>query len=312
MDLNRPVIASRSVLAVACGLMLLCCQDESSDLVPGRGVVHTKESAQADPRRRPAAVVPVDAPCRIAHLEWRDRSAPPLLEGSDGETWLSSRVAGETKSGDPGWTLFLELAVSPATETPDIFHFGVRGFLKDLNQVPPPVLESAAAGEQSLSADCGEGWSGSSCRQTLWQGVLAEPLTKVMGELTFLCEVRRMNGAALTEALAQADAWQEAELARTAGELGDKTVAPALRKLLDSSDSRVQLRAIAALGRLQDEGAIPQLVRLTRGAEEKTIHAVMVALADIESAEARRYLETWAEHHPLLSMRELARGLLGE
>jgi hypothetical protein len=309
MDLKSPLTAQQLILLLVCGLALLSCKDESVNLVPGQGVLLAERTGRVDPR---TAIAPVDSPCRVAQIEWRDRSAPLLVEGLDGETWLESLVAGRTELGKPGWTLFLELAVAPAASAPGEFHFGVRGFLKDLNQVPPPVLESTVSGEQVLETACGEGWSGSACRQTLWEGVLADPLAKVVGELTFLCEVRRMDGAALTAALLQADSWQEAELARTAGELGDKTVAPALRKLLDSSDSKVQLRAIAALGRLQDEAAIPLLVRLTRGAEESTVHAVMVALADIESAEARRYLKTWSEHHPLLSMRELAKGLLGE
>ncbi len=311
MELTSQIVVRRLTLLVACGLALLCCRNESADLVPSGGVVHTRQGT-ADPGIRPAPVAPVDSPCRIAHIEWRDRSAPPLLSGSEGDSWLRGQVGDQAAAGEQGWTLFLELAVSPAAGTPEQFHFGVRGFLKDLNQVPPPVLESAAAGEQDLDVECGEDWSGSSCRHALWQGVLAEPLGKVMGELNFLCEVRQMDGAALAKALSQADTWQQSELARTAGELGDKTVAPALRKLLSSSVGKVRLRAIAALGRLQDEGAIPDLVRLTQGADERTLHAVIVALADIDSVESRRYLETWAEHHPLLSMRELAKGLLGE
>ena len=214
------------------------------------------------------------------------------------------------ESGEPGWTLFLELAVAPAAEGVGQFHFGVRGFLKDLNQVPAPVLEASASGEQGSAAVCDDGWTGAECRESLWRAVLASPLEKVLGELSFLCEVRQMDGAGLVKALERADSWQQAELARGAGELGDTTVIPALRPLLDADEAGVQLRAIAALGRLQDEGSVPRLVRLTQGAPEAVVHAVMVALADIESAEARRYLQTWAEHHPLLSMRELAGELL--
>lgn len=311
MRLNLRLDTTRLLLLVAMGLASSACKDNGPP-ERGPGLVRTESPKGGRTPAQPVATADLDSPCRVAHVEWRDRSAPTLAEGTVTIERLKGVVAGELESGEPGWTLFLELAVAPAAEAPGEFHFGVRGFLKDLNQIPPPVLEASAAGERLARSKCGDGGTKSDCHIDLWGEILAQPLQKVMGELSFLCTARQLSGAELIEALSHANSWQRGELARVAGELGDKSVAPALRGLLDGDEIAVQLRAIAALGRLQDDEAIPQLVKLTQGAEETVVRAVMVALADIGSAEARRYLETWAEHHPLLTMRELAGELLGE
>lgn len=294
------------VLAVSCAL--LACRNEEQASAPfGAGIVG---SAQAPPERLPAATPEaLDSPCRIAHIEWRDRSTPVLPAGTLTTSLLGELLGDLMESGEPGWTLFLELAVTRSAKDPGELQYGVRGFLKDLNQVPPPVLEALAAGEAGPIVDCDD-WSGQACQRGLREKVLVPPLQLVLRELSFLCEVRQMDGETLVAALAQADPWQQVELVRAAGELGDGAVAPAIRALLATDHEKVKLGAIGALGRLRDEAALPQLVRMTQGAPETTVRAVMVALADIGSAEARRYLETWARHHPLSAMRELAGELL--
>ena len=309
MKLRLPPWARPPLLALGVCLVLLACKEQTtSEASLGSGVIGSREATPGGP---PASLQdPGDSPCRIAHIEWRDRSTPSLPLGTITAGLLEEMLPGHTGSGEPGWTLFVELAVTPSEADLGQLHFGVRGFLKDLNQVPPPVLEALATGEIGATADCNNGWNGAGCGDSLRTTGLEAPLRQVMEELSFLCRARRMDGDALVTALRGADAWQQAQLARRAGELGDTTTAPALRRLLDSNDDVVKLSAIAALGRLHDVAAIPQLVRMTQGAAESIVRAVMVSLADIGSAEARRYLETWAQHHPLNNMRELAAELL--
>ncbi len=250
----------------------------------------------------------MDAPCQIAALEWRDRSDPPVLTGPQGDGWLRTLLLPSLVPAT-GWTLFWELAVVRATQGEDRFHFGIRGFLKDLSQLPSPVLEAGQAAE-GVVVGCGANWAGAKCRQRIQAELLAAPSKAVKEQLLFQCRVRTMAAEQLLEALTGAPEWQLLVLAQAAGELRDAALVPGLIPLLEGASRPLAIRLIGALGRIGSPAAVGPLVQRAQGAPEGVVRAVMVALADIDSPEARRYLDTWAAHHPLVEFRELAGSLL--
>ncbi len=253
-----------------------------------------------------------ETPCNLARIEWRDRTEPALLVGDTGTAWLDAAAADHFPRTDAGWTLFLELAAVASDLHEGKVHIGVRGFLKDPSRLPPPVLEAVDAALEPLPEVCSAGFAQAGCAEALWRDALAASVGEVARQLRFQCDVRHLDGAGLAAAFAGAEPWQQAVLATAAGELGDPASVPALLALLDDADPPIRLRAVAALGRLQAADAVSPLVRLTQGADEPLLRAVVVALSDIGTADARRYLATWAEHHPLTEIRELAAELLGQ
>jgi hypothetical protein len=260
------------------------------------------------PSSPPGAQQPVDAPCQIAALEWRDRSDPPLLEKAQDESWLRSLLLPSPVPAR-GWTLFWELAVVPADHGEGRFHYGIRGFLKDLNQAPAPVLEAGQAAEGEV-AGCGTGLASAGCRERLRAELLTEPSRLVLEQLLFQCRSRVLTTEQLLEAFKKASKWQLLGLAQAAGEMGDASLVPDLVRLLEGASQPLAIRVIGALGRIGSPVAVGPLVRQAQGAPEAVVRAVMVALADIGSPAARRYLETWSEHHPLAELRALAGSLV--
>jgi len=147
-------------------------------------------------------------------------------------------------------------------------------------------------------------------------------LRDVVGELTRdgadalfgQVRVRYFDDAAIRAALATSD--HPGILAEAASEAGERRLADAsldLARLTAHANRRVAIRAGAALGLLRrdDPETIKALVRLTEGPDTEKHLVAVHALADIGTAETRRYLEVIAVGHPNPTIRQLARERLG-
>lgn len=101
-------------------------------------------------------------------------------------------------------------------------------------------------------------------------------------------------------------------LAESASEAGERHLAaavPDLVRLTTHANLQVATRAGAALGLLKttDPDALRALVRMTEGPTTERHRVAIMALSDVGTPEARRYLETLAVSHPAPELRELAR-----
>lgn len=101
-------------------------------------------------------------------------------------------------------------------------------------------------------------------------------------------------------------------LAESAIEAGERHLAaaiPALVRLTAHANLQVATRAGAALGLLKANTpeALQALVRMTEGPTTERHRVAIMALGDLGTPEARRYLDTLAVGHPSLDLRELAR-----
>ncbi len=101
-------------------------------------------------------------------------------------------------------------------------------------------------------------------------------------------------------------------LAESASEAGERHLAaavPALVRLTTHPNLQVATRAGAALGLLKAASpeALQALVRMTEGPTTERHRVAIMALGDLGTPEARRYLDTLAVGHPSPDLRELAR-----
>ena len=213
-------------------------------------------------------------------------------------------------AGDrPGMELFLEYAARFEDNGPGIF-FGAKAFLECKEVVPALVLEAGAsrdfAGEKPCSNRAGE-----ECRAFLVREALLPAMDEMLGELSFLCRLEKSDVARLAALLAsEGEPWKLGAAARMAGERGDGFLVDYLLPLINHADTQVSIPAIAALGRLGASQHVSAVVKASRAGEEGLVRAVAVALKDMGTPEARRYLEEWARHHQMAGIRELAAELL--
>jgi len=99
------------------------------------------------------------------------------------------------------------------------------------------------------------------------------------------------------------------ESASEAGERRLTAAVPDLVRLTAHANTRVAVRAGAALGLLKvaTPDVLHALVKMTEGPNPQRHLVAIHALADLGTPEARRYLDSLATGHPLAAIRELAR-----
>lgn len=147
---------------------------------------------------------------------------------------------------------------------------------------------------------------------------LAEVLREVVSDgadaLFGQVRMRHADDASVLDALANSD--HPGLLAEACSEAGERRLEAAvdhLVRLTAHGQRRVAVRAGAALGLLKVSSAavVRALVQLTEGPDAEKHLVAVHALADIDTAETRRYLETIALGHPTPAIRQLARERLG-
>lgn len=141
-----------------------------------------------------------------------------------------------------------------------------------------------------------------------------EPMVQgLSSELEYVCRVATAPGAALAELRSEAEGNDSLLFwARTCGDRRASSCLTGLRELLRSSDSRVRLAAVASLGQLQDEDSVEVMIAGCAGASPEFNRAVLLALDEIGTEKALRYLKDWGLSHPDPQVRGLAGVLVKE
>jgi len=273
------------------------------------------------------------ASCGVGEIELMEFGGKDLLPAADVEAVLArlagEYLAGRLGTGEADMKLFVQYALRPSEEGEPTLYFGAKGFLKGPRidsppsppGEPPPSLVGTAPLETMLEADahqdmavpeaCAAALEKPACRAVVLEKIATPALEQLVRRLSLLCRMEGSCSSALAAMLKSPDPWVRTHAARAAGEQGLADLADDLALLLDDEEVQVVLPAIGALGRLGAAQTVPALVGRAERADESVIRAVAVALADINSPEARKFLLNWAESHPLTSIRELARELLG-
>jgi hypothetical protein len=119
------------------------------------------------------------------------------------------------------------------------------------------------------------------------------------------------DAAALGTALDGADDELRLEALRVAGERRERTVVPAVIRLLKNEDRDVRDRAVGTLASIGDARAVRPLTEVARFRDLGDLPMVLDALATIGGDEARAYLEFVSSGHENGEIRELAKKSLG-
>jgi hypothetical protein len=273
----------------------------------------TDQAAQTRKKPEPAgATATVD--CRLARVEVKPASegAQPGQETVERE--LGALLESHFPIGSSPTTHSLSLVVQYAgrrSSSPQgTFFFGASGLLKEMGSVRPLVLRTEVQQDWPLPEECATMPAPDSCAGMLAAGAVRPALDSLLGKLAFDCQVHTGGIEVLRTALQAPDQWRKREAVRMVGERGMTELAPQVLELLDTADEPLCLAVIGALGRLKAEAAVPALVQASGKASEVVVHAVAVALRDIQTPTALRYLEEWARYHPVTSVRSLAEELL--
>lgn len=216
------------------------------------------------------------------------------------------------QAGTP-MTLNLEYAVQLGEG--DRLHLGVLSFLKGPPRTPPAIFEAGATRDFELPKGCpslNAGPPSHECLSALESKILVPALEETLKKLVVLCRMENCDPEELAGFLDSQDPWTRARAAVAVGDCGNVALAPALVKLVREDNVSVAVPAIGALGRLRLGKYVKLLVDRAGAADEKIIRAVAVALADIGTWEARKYLREWGKYHPLREIRDLATELLSE
>ena len=229
---------------------------------------------------------------------------------------IAAQVVGRAFEDDPedhnGLALYLEVLATPSQTHVGILYHGVRGFLKTREVMPPSTWEAQIAGEGPLPEECLSGLADEQCVSGQLQQYVQPDIELVVRRLRWLCRLDVEPPEFVRAALLESEDWIRIAAARAVGERKLITLRLDLEELLTVAGPSVFPPAIGALGRLGDEGSIPALMKVSRGSDEHIIKAVAVALSDIGTPLARRYLAEWRDNHHLNSIRDLARELLDQ
>jgi len=134
-----------------------------------------------------------------------------------------------------------------------------------------------------------------------------EAFEGLAGTLTFRCRLSTVPAEALPGL--RADLVEVDDLVAWSRACGDRDMATCgegLVGLLADPRERVAAAAALALGMAGVESAIPAMVERTTRADPLVVRAVVLALGELGTEEARRYLRLWSEGHPDPEVKGLA------
>jgi hypothetical protein len=306
-----------AVLMAILLVSLTGCRDKTPTPLAGARAAHTTQAPAPAPESLRAAEAsgPKDdaCACHVSAVNLKELSEPPIFSAELVRGQLPKLLAQHFPVADgdrPGMELFLEYAARFEDGGTGIF-FGAKAFLEGRNVVPALILEAGATRDLTGETPCTASRNSEECLAYLEQEALLPALDEMLGELAFLCRLEQSDVPRLAVLLAgEGEPWQLGAAARMAGERGDDSLVDSLLPLLTHADTQVSIPAIAALGRLGASKHVSAIVKASRAGEEGLVRAVAVALKDMGTPEARRYLEEWARHHQMAAIRELAAELL--
>jgi hypothetical protein len=273
---------------------------------------NSESSKSSSPAPSPAPAGP-PLSCQVSKQNVKEIStqtsfAPTLLNR------VVARVVDSTFQDTPGdktgLELYIEVLATPSKTHAGVLYHGVRGFLKTQNVKPPTAWEAQTAGEGPLPDICLSDVEERDCVKVQLEHYIQPDIEVVVQRLYWLCKLEIEPPEFVQAALLKPDDWFQIAAARAIGERRLVTLRPDLEELLTTASPEVVPPTIGALGRIGDEASIPALMKVSRGANEQILWAVAVALGDINTPLARRYLAEWRDHHHLTDIRDLAKELL--
>lgn len=307
-EVSRAALRTGLVSLTALVMMCSCTKEkEATESAPEPGTV----ALQTTPFKR-STTPPI---CRIDELSVRSLGGQPVL--LEGQAQAAIERLAPLHFDDPaGSARGLRLQVEHATTVSaedgkgSNAYFGAQGFIEQPERAPPLVLRTEVTRDGLVPDACKETLAEPECRRRLLEDVAVPAFDQLLGQLAFLCRLEACNMAYLKKALSAPTAWQKSAAAQAVGECGAKELAEDLVKLARADDAQVAVPAIGALGRLAYGPAVAGMIARAHRAEGSVVHAVAVALADIDSPESLRYLRNWASYHSDPSVKELAGKLL--
>ena len=272
----------------------------------------------------PAAAQP-PSPTKIGGIKITDltnegeRPAGLPVRSAEIEAWvqagLGARVASSDEERDRAVSLSVALLYGMVTPDDELIVTPQEGAqltcgVKCTVLIAPPGevplrVEGEAIVDQRLMSDDPAAFEAAA------RELLARAVRQAVRRLARRLDLLEGPDAALIAALGDADAAVASTAAQLAGERGVQDAVPRLVTLLERPDLTLRMRVIGALGLLKDDRAVPGLAKLADGATPELIHAAVLALADIGTPTARRYLSTIASSSVFEHVRELAREALG-
>lgn len=286
------------------------CKEQGGDLLQNRTTVQAGlDEPEAQPRKATVSVR-----CTVGSMEIVEMSQSRFLTEEKAQQILQERVNRHFPPDDgPGTlTLYVQYAIRRGDEEPDRFFFGAKGFLKGPGTPLPVVLEADGQKDGPVPEACKEALNSPLCAGQIADTMAQPAFELLVRRLSRVCALHGADEKTVSSLFGDSDPWVRGQAGMQAGEAGLASLVPALEKLASDEAPEAALPAIGALGRLKAQDSVHVLVNRARQADEVITHAVAVALAEIGSDEARRYLETWAVSHPIASIKTLAGELLSE
>ena len=138
-----------------------------------------------------------------------------------------------------------------------------------------------------------------------------EAFTGLVGALVFRCRLGTAPPHALPGLASNLkDPEDLVAWARACGDRDITACSEGLVGLLGDERSRVAAAAIVALGQVGAVDVVPAIVKRTARADPLVVRAAVLALGELGTDEARRYLTLWSSGHPAPDVRDMAREML--
>jgi hypothetical protein len=289
----RPVAGARTArpcarLAVACGLALVAgCKPKAPPAPPPARVVEVRVVD-----RSPPGSVALD---------------PEAIRGKAAKAIAESSGLAVTDGGVPGGAAFklrIEVLVQPGEDPAQ-----KRPMMRALVTVRLAPQEGVGllAYDQTAVAEGGLDAKGDGGVPAAAQALAERAVLDVVKGVGARVKLAGADPTALNAALDGADEDLRLEALRVAGERRERTVVPAVIRLLKNEDRDVRDRAVGTLAAIGDPRAVRPLTEVARFRDLGDLPMVLDALATIGGEEARAYLEFVASGHENTEMRELAK-----
>lgn len=138
-----------------------------------------------------------------------------------------------------------------------------------------------------------------------------EAFTGLVGALVFRCRLGTARADALPGLASNLKGPEDlVAWARACGDRDISACGDGLVDLLDDERSRVAAAAIVALGQVGAVDMVPAIVGRTARADPLVVRSAVLALGELGTEEARRYLTLWSGGHPDPDVRDMAREML--
>ncbi len=319
------------LLLVALVTLLPRCQEKMANPWAQKGTTQSPVAApeKVEPETSPTTetegkkAISIDVtkspfpPCRVGKVEARDLSEPAMIE----EGPLAGMVLAYADREFPGsvekpgvFKLQLQVAVREGEAEDTASGNPLRIFLGGTAHLSAPatpvdiVFETASQQDQELSPLCADDPQSNQCKEWVFQELMPPLVDEMVHHLSMRCQME--HSPDLTPFLQSADTAVRIDACRVAGDRKDPQFEELVLGLAGDESREVALACVGALALFATDKSVARLVRASTRAHLDVVRQVAVALADIGTPLALKYLRNWAQGHPSAAIRELARSLL--